>query len=305
MNKKQIALLVVLAGVLIFLLKLFAYLISNSVALFSDAMESIVNIVASIMMLGALIISSIPEDENHKYGHQKAENISALVEGVLIIIAAVLIIEAAFGRLFNPVPFGNIDLGLIISLGATSLNGLLAIIMLRESRRNRSMALEGDAKHLFSDVMSSVGVVIGLLIASITGLYILDPLIALVVSALLIKMGIDVFRKTCQDLMDARFEEEERIIITVLDRNYSRYLEYHELRTRRSGTKVFMEVHICMDGDVPLSEAHALCVKLEEELASAVPGIMATIHIEDQNWCEKYAPGYRKVRSSRPLTNQK
>lgn len=279
--------LVIVGGVFIFLLKLSAFFVSNSVALLSDAMESIINIVASIMMFAALIIASRSEDETHKYGYQKAENISALIEGVLIIIAAVLIIEATIGRLFNPVGFDNIDLGLVISLCATSLNGMLAIIMLRESRKSRSMALEGDAKHLFSDVMSSVGVVIGLFIASVTGLYILDPLIALVVAALLIKMGVDVFRKTTHDLMDSSCEDEEKAIIAVLDSNEG-YLEYHELKTRRSGHKVFMEVHICMNGEVSLSDAHALSVKLEKELESAVPGIVSNIHIEDHTWCEKH-----------------
>jgi cation diffusion facilitator family transporter len=286
-NKKQIALLAIFGGAFVFLLKLLDFFTSNSVALLSDAMESIINIVASIMMFTALIIAARPEDEKHKYGHQKAENISALVEGVLIIIAAVLIIEAALGRLFNPVAFDNINLGIIISLSATSLNGLLAVLMWRESKRSRSMALEGDAKHLFSDVMSSIGVVIGLFIASVTGLYILDPLIALVVAALLIKMGIDVFRKTSQDLMDSSCEEEERTIIAILEKSQG-YLEYHELKTRRSGHKVFMEVHLCVDGDVSVTKAHDLTVRIEKELELAVPGIVPNIHIEDQNQCQKH-----------------
>jgi cation diffusion facilitator family transporter len=286
-NKRQIAILAIAGGFIIFLLKLFAFFTSNSVALLSDAMESIINIVASIMMLVALGIASRSEDEVHKYGHQKAENISALIEGLLIIVAAVLIIEATIGRLLNPVGFENIDLGLIISLSATSLNGILAVIMIREARRNRSMALEGDAKHLFSDVMSSVGVVIGLFIASITGLYIIDPLIALVVAVLLIKMGIDVFRKTTLDLMDSSCEEEEKAIISVLDKSEG-YLEYHQLKTRRSGHKIFMEVHICMNGEISLSDAHAFSVKLEKELESAVPGMVSNIHIEDHTWCDRY-----------------
>ena len=287
MNKKQIALLAIFGGVIIFLLKLLAFFTSNSVALLSDAMESIINIVASIMMFTALIIAARPEDEKHKYGHQKAENISALVEGVLIIIAAVLIIEAALGRLFNPVAFDNINLGIIISLSATSLNGLLAVLMWRESKRSRSMALEGDAKHLFSDVMSSIGVVIGLFIASVTGLYILDPLIALVVAALLIKMGIDVFRKTSQDLMDSSCEEEEKTIIAILEKSQG-FMEYHELKTRRSGHKVFMEVHLCVDGDVSVSKAHDLTMRIEKELELAVPGIVPNIHIEDHTQCQKH-----------------
>jgi len=237
------------------------------------------------MMLTALIISAREEDENHRYGHRKAENISALVEGVLIIIAAVLIVQATIGRLFNPVGFVDIDLGLIISLCATSLNGILATMMFRASKKNRSMALEGDAKHLFSDVISSVGVVIGLFIASVTGYYIIDPLIALIVAILLVRMGIDVFRKTSIDLMDANCPEEEKAIIAVLEKTQG-YLEYHGLKTRRSGDRVFMEVHLCVDGEVTVREAHELTERIEEALEPAVPGILSTIHIEDQTHCE-------------------
>lgn len=287
MNKNQIAMLAIAGGALIFILKVSAFLVSNSVALLSDALESIINIVASIMMFVAITIASRSEDQEHQYGHQKAENISALVEGILIIIAAVLILEASVGRLLAPVGFSNIDLGMIISLSATSLNGVLAITMYREAKRSHSMALEGDSKHLFSDLISSVGVVIGLFVASITGLYILDPIIAIIVAGLLIRMGIDVFRKTSRDLMDSSCAEEEKKIISVLDRTEG-LLEYHDLKTRRSGSKIFMEVHICLQGDVPLAEAHSLSVRLEKELEAAVPGIVPNIHVEDHTWCEKH-----------------
>jgi cation diffusion facilitator family transporter len=279
--------LAIVGGIFILILKLLAYIISNSVALLSDAMESIINIVASIMLLAALTISARSEDENHKYGHQKAENISALVEGILIIIAAVLIVEATVGRLFNPVGFEDINLGMIISLCATCLNGILATIMLREAKKNRSMALEGDAKHLFSDVMSSVGVVIGLFVASVTGLFIIDPLIALFVAVILVKMGVDVLRKTSKDLMDSNCEEAEKSIIAVLEKTKG-YLEYHGLKTRRSGNKVFMEVHLCLDGEVSVKEAHELTDKIENELELVVPGIKSVIHIEDQTQCERH-----------------
>ena len=277
--------LAIVGGIFILILKLMAYLVSDSVALLSDAMESIINIVASVMMLTALIISARKEDENHKYGHRKAENISALVEGVLIIIAALLIVEATVGRLFNPVGFNDIDLGLIISLCATSLNGVLAVVMWRESKRSRSMALEGDAKHLFSDVISSIRVVIGLFVANVTGLFILDPLIALIVAVLLIRMGIDVLRRTSKDLMDSNCAEEEKTIIAVLEKTQG-YLEYHGLKTRRSGDKVFMEVHLCVDGEVSVKDAHELTEKIEKALEPAVPGIISTIHIEDQSQCQ-------------------
>jgi cation diffusion facilitator family transporter len=285
-NKTRIAILAIVVGIFIFLLKLAAYFTSNSVALLSDALESIINIVASIMMFAALSIAARAKDEGHKYGHQKAENISALVEGVLIIVAAVLIIEATIGRIFNPVGFEDVNLGIIISLCATSLNGILAFIMLRESRKNRSMALEGDAKHLISDVVSSVGVVVGLFIANVSGVLILDPLIAMVVAVLLVKMGISVLKRTSHDLMDSTCEEEEKLIVEAMEK-VGGFLEYHDLKTRRSGDTIYMDVHICMSGDFTLSQAHALSVLIEKEIETAIPGTVSNIHIEDQEWCQK------------------
>ena len=147
------------------------------------------------------------------------------------------------------------------------------------------MALEGDAKHLFSDVISSIGVVIGLFVANITELFILDPLIALIVAFLLVKMGVDVFRRTSKDLMDSNCAEEEKTIIAILEKTQG-YLEYHGLKTRRSGDKVFMEVHLCVDGEVSVKEAHELTEKIEKALELAIPGILSIIHIEDQTQCQ-------------------
>ncbi len=271
-------------GTIVFLLKVLAFMESGSVALLSDAMESIINIVASVMMFTALIISSRPEDVEHRYGHQKAENISALIEGILIIIAAILIIQATAGRLLEPIELENVDLGMMISLAATSINGILAAIMMNVARSERSMALEGDAKHLFSDVISSVGVVAGLFVASVTGLYILDPLIALVVAALLIRMGIEVLRRTSHDLMDSSAHEEEKTIIDILERGEG-YLEYHDLKTRRSGKSIFMEVHLCLEGNVTVSEGQRIVTKIEEDLKAAIPDIVPSIRIEDQTRC--------------------
>jgi cation diffusion facilitator family transporter len=287
MDKKRIAIIAIIVGIIVFLLKVLAYLLSNSVALLSDALESIINIVASLMMFMALMIASRPEDVDHKYGHQKAENISALIEGVLIIIAAVVIVEASISRLLSPVPLENIGLGLIVSLGATSLNGGLAIVMMREARKNRSMALEGDAKHLFSDVISSVGVVIALFVATLTNLFILDAVIAIVVAALLARMGVSVLRKTLHDLMDSTCEEEEEIIEEILDR-HSGYLEYHDLKTRRSGHNVFMEVHMCLEGGITVSEGNRIILTIEDDLINAIPGIVPNIRIEDETHCIKY-----------------
>ncbi|HEY3420869.1 MAG TPA: cation diffusion facilitator family transporter, partial [Methanomassiliicoccales archaeon] len=141
-------------------------------------------------------------------------------------------------------------------------------------------------KHLFSDVMSSVGVVLGLFVASVTNVLILDPLIAMVVAILLIKMGISVFRTTTHDLMDSACEEEEQVIERILN-DTGGFLEYHDLKTRRSGDTVYLDIHICMSGQVTLSQAHAFSVRLEKDIEAAIPGIVSNIHIEDEQWCKK------------------
>ncbi|MEI6796007.1 MAG: cation diffusion facilitator family transporter [Methanomassiliicoccales archaeon] len=283
MNKKQIAIMAIVGGIGIFALKLLAFLISGSMALLSDA---IINIIASIMLLGAIIVASWPADENHRYGHEKAENISALVEGLLIIIAAVLIIEASIGRLLNPVSLENVDAAMLISLFATSLNGVMAVIMIRAAKKSNSIALEGDAKHLFSDVASSVGVVIGLFIASLTGWFILDPLIALAVAFLLIWMGYKVLRKTTMDLMDANCPEEETIIRNVVERCKG-CADFRELKTRRSGNHVFVEFRICVDGNSTVAEAHTLTESITQELQKEIPTVVVNIQIrtKDQPEC--------------------
>lgn len=283
-NKQQVAMLAIIGGSLVFSLKLLAFLVTDSVALLSDALESIINIVASILMLISIRVAMVPEDQNHRYGHQKAENISAFIEGFLILIAAFLIIEASLSRFFNPVVLTNIDIGLAISLVATSLNGVLSYILLRESRRSGSIALEGDSKHLLSDVLSSLGVVIGLFIASITGLYFLDPLLALFMAAVIIRMGILIVRKASKDLMDQNVPELERDIQEILGRT-SGFIEYHDIRTRKNGNNYFAEFHLCVKGDMTVRDSHRMTDGIEAELKKTYPGIFVNIHVESEEQC--------------------
>ncbi len=285
-NKQQVAMIAIIGGSLIFSLKLAAFLVTDSVALLSDALESIINIVASIMMLISIRIAMVPEDVNHRYGHQKAENISAFIEGFLILIAAFLIIEASLGRIFNPVQPTNINIGLVISLAATSLNGVLSYILLREARRSHSIALEGDSKHLFSDVLSSLGVVVGLFIASITGYYILDPLLALLVAAIIIRMGIGIVRKASNDLMDQSVPELEKSIVEVLAKTDG-FIEYHDVRTRKNGTNYYAEFHLCVKGDMTVRDSHKMTDTIETELKKSYPGIFVNIHVETEEQCCK------------------
>jgi len=284
-NKQQVAALAVTVGFSIFIIKLVAYLISGSVALLSDALESIVNIAASIMMLASVRVAMMPADEDHKYGHQRAENISCLVEGVLIVMAAALIVVASLERLIEPQHFTSIGTAIAVSLLATAINGAMALMLMRTSRHTGSIALEGDAKHLLSDVVSSVGIAAGLLVAELTGWYVLDPIMALIVSVLLIRMAYTVLRKTCRDLMDHRCPESEAMIGTVLQEQEG-FLQYHDLKTRRVGDTVYAEMHICVRADSTVAEAHELTERIERALRNKVPGIIVTIHLETEKEIE-------------------
>lgn len=281
MRKQQVAKLAVGIGLLVFFIKLAAYLISGSVALLSDAMESIVNIVASMMMLASIRVAMMPADAEHKYGHQRAENISCLVEGILIAMAALLILVASLGRLLDPQPFTSIDLAIAVSLTATALNGGTSYLLASTARRNGSIALEGDAKHLLSDVLSSIGVVIGLFLAETTGWYVLDPIMALVISFLLFRMAYTVLAKTCHDLMDRSCPEAESAIESVLEA-HGGFLQFHDLKTRRVGENIYVEMHICVRADMAMADAHELTESIERALRERIPGIVVNIHLETE-----------------------
>ncbi|KON32612.1 hypothetical protein AC477_02725 [miscellaneous Crenarchaeota group-1 archaeon SG8-32-1] len=280
MEKKQVAILAVLCGIAIFAIKLLAYMISNSVALLSDALESIVNIAASGLMLFSVCVSERAPDSSHKYGHEKVEDVSSLLEGILIIIAAFLIIVAAAGRLFETSELFKLDLAIGISMFATALNAGLSWLLIKTAKSCGSTALEGDAKHLFSDVISTIGVWLGLFVAELTGWYFLDSVLAFIVAALIIRIGIGLVLKSSNRLMDQSCEEEEKMIIEVLSRHTFNFIDFHNLKTRRSGTHVLAELHLSVDGSLSVKEAHDLTDHLAEELKEEQPNINLTIHIE-------------------------
>lgn len=279
-NKKFMAIVTLAGGLLIFALKITAYFMSESVALLSDALESVVNIIASGMMLYAVYISDSPADSTHNYGHQKVENISSLIEGLLIIVAAVLITEKAIVRLFHPVELSNVNAALFVSLAATLLNGLLSFMLIKTARKYGSLALEGDSKHLLSDVLSSLAVVSGLALAKVAGWFFLDSALAVMVAVLLVKMGYDLVRKSSHGLMDQSCPEEEARIAELLKNHDDLFLDFHDIKTRRSGNRVFAELHLTVKGDKTVEEAHDLTDHLEEDLRKEFPEISLTIHIE-------------------------
>jgi cation diffusion facilitator family transporter len=283
MKKKRAARIALFGGIAVLSIKLLAFLLSNSVALLSDALESIVNIGASGLMLFSVYVSEKPADESHDYGHQKIEDISSMVEGIFIIAAALLIIYSAVGRLFEFSALFELNLAIIVSILATVLNGGISWFLTRTSRETKSSALEGDAKHLLSDVISSVGIWVGLFVVQLTGWYFMDSVMAFVVAGLVARMGAGLVIKSSHLLMDKSCEEEEKKINEILDRHRSQFIEFHNLRTRRQGTQVFGDLHLTVDGSLSVKDAHDFTDHLERNLKEKMPYLDLTIHVETRD----------------------
>ena len=280
MKKRQTAFIAILIGIIVLLVKFFAYFVSNSVALFSDALESIVNIAASVLMFFSVFISEKPADQDHNYGHERIENLSCMIEGLLIVAAAVLIVYTAAGRLFAAADLLEVNLGIGISMLATGMNAGLSLFLARAAKKNGSAALEGDSKHLLSDVISSAGVWLGLFVAELTGWSILDPALAFIVAALIVRIGAGLIWSSSTNLMDRSCPKEEKKIIEVLLRHKPNFFDYHELKTRRHGNRVFSELHLTVLKSLSIEEAHNRADHLEEELKKEMPLISLTIHLE-------------------------
>jgi cation diffusion facilitator family transporter len=282
MRKSQAAFTAIIVGVLVFGIKLLAYFISNSVALLSDALESIVNIAASGLMLFAVYVSEKPADKNHDYGHQKIEEISRMLEGLFIVAAALLIIYAASKRLFEPANLFQVNLAIGVSILATGINAALSYFLGHMARKSGSAALEGDSKHLLSDVLSSFGVWIGLFVSQLTGWSVLDPVLAFLVSVIIARIGIALMVKSSQSLMEQSCDEEERRIGEVFLRHKSRFVDFHDMKTRRNGNQVFAELHLVVDSHMSVRDAHDFTDHLEEDIEKELPGTKITIHIESK-----------------------
>ena len=280
MNKRQTAFIAILVGIVVLFVKLFAFFVSNSVALLSDALESIVNIAASVLMFFSVFISEKPADEDHNYGHERIENLSCMIEGLLIVAAALLIVYTAAGRIFAAADLLEVNLGIGISMLATGLNAGLSFFLARAAKKSGSAALEGDSKHLLSDVISSVGVWLGLFVAELTGWSILDPVLAFIVAALIVRIGAGLVWSSSTNLMDRSCPKEEKKIVEVLLRHQPNFFDFHELKTRRHGNRVFSELHLTVLGSLSVEEAHDLADHLEEELKKEMPLISLTIPLE-------------------------
>lgn len=276
------ALLSIAAAVLTIGLKLGAYYLTGSVGLFSDAAESVVNLVAAVAALWALTFAVRPPDEEHAFGHNKAEYFSSGLESALIIIAAAWIGVTAWGRLMDPQPLQNVGIGLSITLVATAINGGVALVLLRAGRRLRSITLRADAQHLLTDVWTSAGVVLGIVLVQITGWLVLDPLIGLLVTANILWTGFRLLNDTAHGLLDTAIPPEElEKTSEVLSRYEGADVQFHAVRTRVAGQRHFVSMHILVPGRWTVKRGHDLAEKIEAELANELQGNTTFfIHIE-------------------------
>lgn len=281
-NLTRYAWLSIFAAVLTIGLKSAAYWLTGSVGLLSDALESLINLAAAIIALLLLKLANRPPDKEHSYGHDKAEYFASGIEGTLILAAAAGIGIAAVTRLFAPRPLEQVGISLFISLIATFINLIVGQILIRAGRANRSITLEADGQHLMIDVWTSIGVVIGIWMVTATGWLFLDPLVALLVAANIIWAGIQLMRRSALGLMDTAISTENQDNIrSVLDRYArERKIDYHALRTRQSGMRSFVAVHILVPGSWTVHEGHQLLEEIESDIRQIVAGAIVFTHLE-------------------------
>jgi cation diffusion facilitator family transporter len=277
----RFALLSLFAATVIICLKGAAYWLTGSVGLLSDALESLVNLAAASVALIVLVVVARPPDEDHQYGHDKAEYFSSGVEGSLILVAALGIAVTAIERLLHPRPLEQLGVGLALTFFASLINFAVARTLLTASRQYDSITLEADAHHLMTDVWTSAGVVLGVGAVAITGWGWLDATVALAVAAKIVWTGFGLVKRSVQGLMDTALPPYEQAIIrAVLDQYREKGIEYHALRTRRSGARRFVSLHLLVPGAWSVQQGHDLSEEIEAEVRQHLPNTTITTHLE-------------------------
>jgi cation diffusion facilitator family transporter len=265
-------------------IKYVAFLMTGSVALFSDALESIVNVLTGIAALLAIRVGAHPPDLRHPFGHHKAEYFSAVLEGALIIVAALVIFREAYGALLEPRALTDPAAGLLVNGLATAVNAGWAWLLISRGRAWKSPALAGDGRHLLSDVITSVGVLGGLILATLTGWSILDPLLAGVVALNILRMGYDLATKSMSQLMDEAVSPEMQARINeAIKANGGGAMQAHDLRTRTAGPATFIEFHLVVPGAMSVEAAHDICDRLEDAIEAEIEGAQVVIHVEPEH----------------------
>lgn len=271
----------VFAALLTIGLKAGAYLLTGSVGLLSDAAESVVNLVAAVVALYVLGVAARPADAQHQFGHAKAEYFSAAVEGGMIVVAACFIIYSAVERLLNPMGLENVGLGLAVSVVASAVNGAVALVLMRAGRRYRSLTLVADGKHLLTDVWTSVGVVVGVLLVAVTGWERLDPIVAILVGINIVVTGYRLLLQSTLGLMDSAWPEGENAAFAAMLAEFATdEVRFHALRTREAGHEKFAEVHMLVPGRWTVQQGHDVAEDLEERARRDFADVKLVVHVE-------------------------
>ncbi len=278
---RRYAWLSIAAAVATIVLKSAAYAFTGSVGLLSDALESFVNLAGALMAFAMLTLAARPADEEHAFGHNKAEYFSSGVEGGLILLAAIGIIATAVPRLISPAPLEKLGIGIIVSLSASLINLAVALLLRRGGRRFGSIVLEADARHLLTDVWTSAGVLTGIAVVALTGWTRLDAIVALVVAANIVWAGFSIIKESVQGLMDAALPEKERHAIEKVLRHYeTQGIQFHALRTRKAGIRRFIAFHVLVPGEWTVHQGHLLLEEIEEKLHALLANVTVLTHLE-------------------------
>jgi cation diffusion facilitator family transporter len=285
MNKQNAAFFSVLSNTTLVVLKVIAGIMMGSVSVLSEAIHSGIDLIASLVAFVSIKESNKPADHDHPYGHGKFENISGFFEAILIFLAAGIIIYEAVKKLIAPPEVEQVDWGIAVMLISVIVNIFVSRLLFKVAKKEDSIALEADAMHLSVDIFTSVGVLAGLIVIKITGLKILDPIIALCVATLILRASWDLTRKSLRDLADKSLPHEELELIRTTLKNYSGVREFHRLRTRKTGKQKEIDFHLLVDGSLTICDAHLLCDKIEQDLKSKLEHTYVVIHVEP--YCEK------------------
>lgn len=270
------------AAIVTILLKFYAFRVTGSMGLLSDALESFVNLFAALFALLMLHLSRKPADQEHEFGHGKAEYFSSAVEGALILIAAFTIIRTALPRIIDPQPLENISTGLLYSLLASLVNLVVGVVLINNGKKKKSLLVEADGRHLMTDVYTSVGVILGIILVELTGWLIIDPIIAILVGLNIIYSGYRLLHRSARELMDASIPEDELERVTAyLDSLSEREIEYHSLLTRMSGPRRFISMHLLVPGDWSVKRGHDCADEVEEAIIAMFrEPVTVSTHIE-------------------------
>ena len=287
MHKQRAALLSILSNTVLIIFKIAAGILMGSISVISEAVHSSIDLVASMVAYFSIKKAGEPADHDHPFGHGKYENISGFFEAMLIFFAAVMIIYEAVKRLFHPGEVEQLGWGIVVMLVSFIVNIVISRILFTTAKKSGSIALEADAMHLSADVYTSFSVMAGLAVIKFTHWEILDPVIAIVVACLIGKASVDLTKKSLRDLADQSLPDSELQSIGRILQGYPQVLNYHKLRTRKSGDRREIDIHITMEKTTSLEYAHALCYQIENNIKAAFPGSHITLHVEPDHGSKK------------------